>query len=38
MKSVWMIAAMLLPLANEACGTEWKVFCMPAKHVDVGFF
>ena len=37
MKSLWMIAVMLLPLANEAGGTEWKVFCMPAKHVDVGF-
>jgi len=37
MRNVWIIAAMLLPLAGEACGTEWKVFCMPAKHVDVGF-
>ena len=26
-----------LPLTTESIGTEWKVFCMPAKHVDVGF-
>lgn len=37
MNRSWMIAAMLLFLAGKAGGTEWKVFCIPAKHVDVGF-
>ncbi|MCH5374895.1 MAG: hypothetical protein JJ992_13045, partial [Planctomycetes bacterium] len=37
MRTIGIVAALLLSMASESTGAEWKVFCMPAKHVDVGF-
>ena len=37
MRTVWIISAVLLATAHETCAKEWKVFCMPDKHLDVGW-
>ena len=37
MKTSSVVATLILSLVAESIGAEWKVFCMPAKHVDVGF-
>ena len=37
MRAISVIATIFLSMTTESIGAEWKVFCMPAKHVDVGF-
>lgn len=37
MRIAWFIAAALLAPAHEAGAKEWKVFCMPDKHLDMGW-
>lgn len=37
MRIIAIIAPLLLGAATDACAKEWKVFCMPEKHLDVGW-
>ena len=37
MRIITIIVPVLLGVANEACAKDWKVFCMPEKHLDVGW-
>lgn len=37
MRIVWIISSLFLIQTVEARAKEWKVFCMPNKHLDVGW-